>query len=278
VFKELFVKGLVYRGVKVMPYTTACNTPLSNFESGQNYKEVVDPAVIVSFPLVGEEDTQLLAWTTTPWTLPSNLSLCVNSNLKYVKVKDHASGKVFILMESRLTALYKKEDQYTVLTELKGSSLKGKRYRPLFPYFVHMELKGAFQVLVDDYVNEESGTGIVHQAPYFGEDDYRVCLAAGIISHDQDMICPVDASGRFTAPVMDFIGQYVKDADKNIIKWLKEANRLASSSTVKHSYPFCWRSETPLIYKAVPSWFVRVEQMSNDLLNPFMLEVVIFGI
>jgi len=267
VFKELFVKGLVYRGVKVMPYSTACNTPLSNFESGQNYKEVVDPAVIVSFPLVGEEDTQLLAWTTTPWTLPSNLSLCVNSNLKYVKVKDHASGKVFILMESRLTALYKKEDQYTVLTEFKGSSLKGKRYRPLFPYFVHMEEKGAFQVLVDDYVSEESGTGIVHQAPYFGEEDYRVCLAAGIISRDQDMICPVDASGCFTAPVMDFIGQHVKDADKNIIKWLKEADRLVNSSTVKHSYPFCWRSETPLIYKAVPSWFVRVEQLSNDLLK-----------
>lgn len=267
VFKELFVKGLVYRGVKVMPYSTACNTPLSNFESGQNYKEVVDPAVIVSFPVVGEEDTQLLAWTTTPWTLPSNLSLCVNSNLMYVKVKDHASGKVYILMESRLEALYKKEDQYTVLAGFKGSSLKGKRYKPLFPYFVHMEEKGAFQVLVDDYVSEESGTGIVHQAPYFGEEDYRVCLAAHIISRDQDMICPVDASGCFTEPVTDFLGQHVKGADKNIIKWLKEAGRLVNSSTVKHSYPFCWRSETPLIYKAVPSWFVRVEQMSKDLLK-----------
>lgn len=267
VFKELFVKGMVYRGVKVMPYSTACNTPLSNFESGQNYKEVVDPAVIVSFPVIGEENMQLLAWTTTPWTLPSNLTLCVNPNLKYVKVRDHTSGKVYILLESRLEVLYKKEEQYTVLASFDGSNLKGKRYKPLFPYFLHMERNGAFQVLTDGYVNEESGTGIVHQAPYFGEEDYRVCLAAGIITRDQDMICPVDASGCFTAPVTDFMGQYVKDADKNIIKWLKEADRLVNISTVKHSYPFCWRSETPLIYKAVPSWFVRVEQMSQDLLK-----------
>ncbi|XP_069693675.1 isoleucine--tRNA ligase, cytoplasmic [Periplaneta americana] len=267
VFKELFVKGMVYRGVKVMPYSTACNTPLSNFESGQNYKEVIDPAVIVSFPIIGDQNVHLLAWTTTPWTLPSNLSLCVNPDLNYVKVKDSTTGKVFILMESRLEALYKKEDQYTILEKFKGSSLKGKRYVPIFPYFQDMEKKGAFQVLTDGYVTEESGTGIVHQAPYFGEDDYRICLAAGIITRDQDMVCPVDASGRFTEPVTEFLGQHVKDADKNIVKWLKEADRLVNSSTVKHSYPFCWRSETPLIYKAVPSWFVRVEQMSKDLLR-----------
>ncbi|PSN31656.1 Isoleucine--tRNA ligase [Blattella germanica] len=266
VFKELFTKGMVYRGVKVMPYSTACNTPLSNFESGQNYKEVIDPAVIVSFPLIEENDVQLLAWTTTPWTLPSNLSLCVNPNLNYVKVKDTSSGNIYILMESRLEALYKKEDQYSVLESFQGANLKGKRYKPLFPYFSYMEKKGAFQVLVDGYVTEESGTGIVHQAPYFGEDDFRVCLAAGIITRDQEIICPVDASGRFTEPVSHFLGQHVKDADKNIIKWLKEAGRLINNSTVKHSYPFCWRSDTPLIYKAVPSWFVRVEQMSKDLL------------
>ncbi|KAJ9574051.1 hypothetical protein L9F63_008577, partial [Diploptera punctata] len=267
VFKELFIKGLVYKGVKVMPYSTACNTPLSNFESGQNYKEVVDPAVIVSFPIDDEPDVLLLAWTTTPWTLPSNISLCVNPNLNYVKVKDVASGDIYILMEARLEALYKKDDQYTVLETFKGEKLKGKRYKPLFPYFTHLKEKGAFQVLNDGYVTEESGTGVVHQAPYFGEDDYRVCLAAKIITRDQEIICPVDASGRFTQPVTHFLGQHVKDADKNIIKWLKDAGRLINNSTVKHSYPFCWRSETPLIYKAVPSWFVRVEQMSKDLLK-----------
>ena len=132
-----------------------------------------------------------------------------------------------------------------------------------------MQLKssGAFRVLTDSYVTEESGTGIVHQAPYFGEDDYRVCLAAGVISRDQEMICPVDDGGRFILPVTDFAGQHVKDADKNIIKLLKDCGRLVHSGTVKHSYPFCWRSETPLIYRAVPSWFIRVEQMSERLLD-----------
>lgn len=125
----------------------------------------------------------------------------------------------------------------------------------------------AFRVLTDSYVTDESGTGIVHQAPYFGEDDYRVCLAAGIISRDQEMICPVDDSGRFIEPVNDFLGQHVKDADKNIIKMLKDCGRLVHAGTVKHSYPFCWRSETPLIYRAVPSWFIRVEQMSHQLLE-----------
>jgi len=126
---------------------------------------------------------------------------------------------------------------------------------------------GAFRVLTDTYVTEDSGTGIVHQAPYFGEDDYRVCLAAGIITRDQDMICPVDDAGRYILPVTDFLGQHVKDADKNIIKMLKDCGRMVNASTVKHSYPFCWRSETPLIYRAVPSWFIRVEQMSQQLLD-----------
>ncbi|KAG8225441.1 hypothetical protein J437_LFUL004441 [Ladona fulva] len=135
------------------------------------------------------------------------------------------------------------------------------------PYYHQLKTKGAFSILNDGYVTEESGTGVVHQAPYFGEDDYRVCLNAGIITRDQDMICPVDASGKFTEPVADFLGQYVKDADKNIIKLLKNKNRLVNASTTKHNYPFCWRSETPLIYKAVPSWFIRVETMVKDLLN-----------
>ncbi|GLH15974.1 Isoleucine--tRNA ligase [Gryllus bimaculatus] len=267
VFKELFNKGLVYKGVKVMPFSTTCNTPLSNFESGQNYKEVVDPAVMVGFPLIDEPDVQLIAWTTTPWTLPSNLTLCVNPNLQYVLLQDLSTNKKYILMEDRISALYKTEDQYKILKRFKGETLKGKRYKPLFPYFQQMSSKGAFQVLNDNYVTAESGTGIVHQAPYFGEDDHRVCLAAGIITRDQEVICPVDNSGRFTFPVVDFQGQHVKDADKNIIKWLKESGRLVNASTVKHSYPFCWRSDTPLIYKAVPSWFVRVEHMATDLLR-----------
>ncbi|XP_037070614.1 isoleucine--tRNA ligase, cytoplasmic-like [Pollicipes pollicipes] len=266
VFKELYSKGLVYRGFKVMPFSTGCNTPLSNFESGQNYKDVVDPAVIVSFPLDDEPDVSMVAWTTTPWTLPSNLALCVNPNITYVQVQEKESGKKYIMMEARLMSLFKSEEEYTVLKKMKGAELKGRAYKPLFPYFAKMKSSGAFRVLTDGYVTEESGTGVVHQAPFFGEDDYRVCLAAGVITKGMDMVCPVDASGKFTDQVSHFKGQYVKDADKPIMKHLKEAGRLVNASTCKHSYPFCWRSDTPLIYKAVPSWFVRVEHMTSQLL------------
>ncbi|XP_077485922.1 isoleucyl-tRNA synthetase [Amblyomma americanum] len=267
VFKQLYNKGLVYKGVKVMPYSTACNTPLSNFESGQNYKEVVDPAVIVNFPLDDEPGVSMIAWTTTPWTLPSNLALCVNPELIYVKLKDNNTGKVYIMMEARLEILFKKPEEYTILDRFKGSTLLGKTYEPIFPYFQQYKAKGAFRVFCDNYVTAESGTGVVHQAPYFGEDDYRVCLSHGAITKDQEIICPVDASGKFTAPVKDFLGLYVKDADKEIIKNLKSRDRLVNQSTSKHSYPFCWRSDTPLIYRAVPSWFVRVEHMQDDLLK-----------
>ncbi|XP_023939304.1 isoleucine--tRNA ligase, cytoplasmic [Bicyclus anynana] len=264
VFKELYNKGLVYQGVKVMPYSTTCSTPLSNFEAGQNYKDVVDPAVVISFPTA--EGFSLLAWTTTPWTLPSNLALCVNPKLTYLKVKEKATGTCYVLQEDRFPAVFKNVDDFEVLDKFLGEKLKGIKYTPIFDYFVDICPNG-FQVLTDGYVTNDSGTGVVHQAPYFGEDDYRVCLAAGIVTRDQDIICPVDASGKFLAPVKDFEGQYVKDADKNIIANIKSRNRLIQAGQVKHSYPYCWRSETPLIYKAVPSWFVRVEQMSQDLLK-----------
>ncbi|XP_078104974.1 isoleucine--tRNA ligase, cytoplasmic [Sander vitreus] len=267
VFQQLYDKGLVYQGVKVMPFSTACNTPLSNFESHQNYKDVQDPSVIVTFPLVGNEDVALIAWTTTPWTLPSNLALCVNPEFLYVKVKDSATEKTYILMEARLGALFKSESEYTILDKFPGKTLKGKKYKPLFQYFAKCGEQGAFQVVMDNYVKEEEGTGVVHQAPYFGADDHRVCTEYKIIQRDQAPICPVDASGCFTSEVTDFAGQYVKDADKNIIKWLKEKGRLVNASSFKHSYPFCWRSDTPLIYKAVPSWFVRVEHMVDKLLE-----------
>uniref|UniRef100_A0A8D1N1X7 Isoleucine--tRNA ligase, cytoplasmic n=2 Tax=Sus scrofa TaxID=9823 RepID=A0A8D1N1X7_PIG len=217
VFKQLYDKGLVYRGVKVMPFSTACNTPLSNFESHQNYKVV--------------------------------------------------RGTLHILMEARLSALYKLESDYEILERFPGACLKGKKYKPLFDYFVKCKENGAFTVLVDNYVKEEEGTGVVHQAPYFGADDYRVCVDFNIIQKDSPPVCPVDASGCFTEEVTDFAGQYVKDADKNIIRTLKEQGRLLIASTFTHSYPFCWRSDTPLIYKAVPSWFVRVEHMVEQLLG-----------
>ncbi|XP_053153865.1 isoleucine--tRNA ligase, cytoplasmic isoform X2 [Hemicordylus capensis] len=235
--------------------------------SREQQQDVQDPSVIVNFPLEEDENVSLVAWTTTPWTLPSNLALCVNPELQYVKVKDKNTGKIFILMEARLLSLYKSESEYTVLDRFPGITLKGKKYKPLFNYFIKCKENGAFTVVTDNYVKEEEGTGVVHQAPYFGADDYRVCMDFNIIQKDSVPVCPVDASGCFTAEVADFAGQYVKDADKNIIKTLKEQGRLIHISTFKHSYPFCWRSDTPLIYKAVPSWFVRVEHMVDKLLE-----------
>ena len=142
IFKQMYNKGLVYQGVKVMPYSTGCNTPLSNFESGQNYKDVVDPSIVVAFPLIDEPGVCMLAWTTTPWTLPSNLALCCNPTFEYVEVLDHSSNKIYILLESSLTLIYKSEDSYTIRGKRMGSDLLGKSYEPIFSYFSHMKEKG----------------------------------------------------------------------------------------------------------------------------------------
>jgi isoleucyl-tRNA synthetase len=278
VFKTMFDKNLVYRGYKVMPYSTYCGTPLSNFEAGLNYKDVSDPAVVVNFPLVDEPNVALLAWTTTPWTLPSNLALCVNPNLTYVKIVDKTrNNNVYILLEARLSQLFRelnkpniteeqKAEFYEILDRFPGTALVGKKYQPLFQYFA-ATVPNAFRVVSDTYVTDESGTGIVHQAPAFGEDDYRVCLTNNILQKGEDLPCPVDANGYFTAEVSDFVGQHVKAADDAICLKLKHEGRLVQKETYVHSYPFCWRSETPLIYKAVPSWFVKVEQLKERLLH-----------
>jgi len=271
VFKQLYTKGLIYKGFRVMPYSTGCSTPLANFEVTQNYKDVVDPAVIVSFPVDSMPGVSLIAWTTTPWTLPSNLALCVHPDMEYCKVKDNKTEKVYIMMEARLTQLFKKEEEYTVLEKMKGADLKGLTYTPLFSYFKHLKGSspgvGAFRVVTDTYVTADAGTGVVHQAPYFGEDDNRVCMAHGVVQQDGEVVCPLDGVGRFTSEVTDFVGQYVKDADKNIIKHLKAEGRLVHAGTLKHSYPHCWRSDTPLLYRAVPSWFMRVQHMQQKLLD-----------
>ena len=170
-------------------------------------------------------------------------------------------------MEARLKAVFKSEEDFSVLEKFKGKTLENKGYQPLFNYFKHFKEKKAFRVLCDTYVTEESGTGCVHQAPYFGEDDNRVCKIYGVISAgDPEVVCPLDNIGRFVSPVSDFEGIYVKDADKDIIKHIKDKGRLFAAATVNHNYPFCWRSHTPLLYRAVPSWFMRVEQMRDNLL------------
>lgn len=271
-FKQLHEKGQVYRGFKVMPYSTGLTTPLSNFEAQQNYKDVNDPAVTIGFNVIGQEKTQLVAWTTTPWTLPSNLSLCVNADFEYVKIYDETRDRYFILLESLIKTLYKKpkNEKYKIVEKIKGSDLVGLKYEPLFPYFAEQFHETAFRVISDDYVTSDSGTGIVHNAPAFGEEDNAACLKNGVISEDSVLPNAIDDLGRFTKDVPDFEGVYVKDADKLIIKYLTNTGNLLLASQIRHSYPFCWRSDTPLLYRSVPAWFVRVKNIVPQMLDSVM--------
>ncbi|MBD3647077.1 MAG: isoleucine--tRNA ligase, partial [Pseudomonadales bacterium] len=261
VFKQLWDKGLIYRGVKVVPFSTALGTVLSNFEIANNYQEVQDPAVTVLFKL-RDMDAWMSAWTTTPWTLPSNLALCVGADIEYVKVHDEDRDIDIIVAKERLED-FGKGKKLTVKEEMPGKDLVGLKYEPLFDYFADLENEGAFTVVADDYVTTESGTGIVHQAPAFGEDDFRIMKSAGIDA----IVCPVDMEGKFTDEVSDFHGQHVKDADKHIIRMLKEKGNLYHQDVIVHSYPFCPRSDTPIIYRTIDSWYVRVEQMRDQLIE-----------
>ena len=260
VVKQLWDKGLIYQGMKVMPVSTALQTVLANFEAGQNYMDVQDPAITVLFPLE-DEDAALAAWTTTPWTLPSNLAVCVGADIDYVKVVDEDAGGTLYLAEGRLDAYRKKHPRLAVQAKLKGAELVGRSYRPLFDYFAAERERGAFVVVADHYVTTDEGTGLVHQAPAFGEDDYRVLQSAGI----EAFACPVTLGGVFTEEVSDFAGRFVKDADPDIIRHLRDAGSLYDRDVIMHSYPHCYRTDAPLIYRAVPSWFVRVTDFADDL-------------
>ncbi|KAL4762636.1 isoleucine--tRNA ligase ILS1 [Aspergillus foveolatus] len=269
VFKQLFDKGLVYKGFRVMPYSTALNTPLSNFEAQQNYKDVQDPAIVVTFPLLDDPETCLLAWTTTPWTLPSNTALAVHPDFEYIKIFDEASGKHYILLESLLRTIYKdpKKAKFKIVSKFKGSEMKDWKYQPLFNYFYETFKDHGYRVLNATYVTADDGTGIVHQAPSYGEDDYKVGVEGGVIDETRPPPNPVDDMGCFTSEVPEFQGQHVKAADKAIIKHLKGTGRLLVDSQITHSYPFCWRSDTPLIYRAVPSWFVKIQPIIPKMLE-----------
>jgi len=277
VFSQLYKKNLVYRGYKVMPFSTACGTPISNFEAGLNYKNVKDPSIVVTFPLLDDPDTCLVAWTTTPWTLPSNIALCVHPTFEYITIQDKKTLKKYILAKTRLCQLYpvmntkkwkpeKAKDLYDILETQVGKDLFGTKYVPIFDYFKG-DSDNYFTILMDNYVTDETGTGIVHQAPAFGEDDYRVCLSNKLIIKGQELPCPVDVNGNFTSKVPEVQGLHVKKADGKLLEILKENNRLYSKEVFEHSYPYCWRSDTPLIYKAVPSWFVKVEDIKDDLVH-----------
>lgn len=263
VFKQLWEKDLVYQGHMVMPFSWKLSTPLSNFEANMNYQDVQDPAITVAFKVKERPNLAILAWTTTPWTLPSNLGLAVGTDIDYVAVESGNGDQQWLLAEKRLEDYQKllKKD-LKVVARYKGADLLGWRYEPVFPYFKDKHDEGGFVVISSDHVTTEDGTGIVHMAPAFGEDDFWACRNAGV-----PFVDPVDMEGRFTEPVSDVVGQNIKEADKTLIRLLKESGQLVHQGTLQHSYPFCWRSDTPLIYKAIRSWFVKVESIKEQLIK-----------
>ena len=258
VFKQLWDQGRIYRSHRIMPYSWKLTTPLSNFEANQNYKDVEDPAITVRFKATDTEDTYFLAWTTTPWTLPANLALCVGPDIDYVVARDVADGDRYILAEARLDTYYRKPEQYEVVERLKGADLAGRGYAPLFDYFA--DHPDSFRVLSDDFVTTTDGTGIVHMAPAYGEDDHRICAEVGI-----QLVDPLDAEANFTDAVPDFAGRHCKEADPDIIRKLKDEGKLVHRAVHKHSYPFCERTDTPLIYRAIDAWYVRVSDLRDRL-------------
>ena len=284
-FKTLYDKGLIYQGFRVLPYSWAEHTPLSNQETrlDDSYKMRQDPTLTVTLPFTGAKpgsaaeqtlqdipalaDASAIAWTTTPWTLPSNSALAVNPKVEYALVRigeDGAEGfaGTTVVLAEALVGAYAKElgEQREVLATFPGEKLVGLTYQPVFDYF--KDLENAFQILAADYVTTEDGTGVVHQAPAFGEDDMYVCQAADI-----ELVIPVDMDGKFTSQVPEYEGQLVFDANKDIIRDLKAAGRVLRHQTIEHSYPHSWRSGQPLIYMALPSWFVEVTKFRDRMVE-----------
>lgn len=286
VAKSLWDKGLIYEGKYILPYCPRCSTVLSTHELAQGYKDVQDQTVTVRFRITKSPDgfsdpdmtngkTYFLAWTTTPWTLPSNLGLCMGPDIDYVKILDKSSGDFYIFAGARLGAYYKNADEYELIYTRKGKDFIGAEYEPLFPYFAALKSaascaeisgqkceRGAFRMFNADYVSTDDGTGIVHIAPAFGEEDNKVFRGTGVPDVE-----PIDAECKFTSEVSDYVGRYVKDCDKDIIARLKSEGKLVKRDTIVHSYPHCWRCGSPLIYRGIGSWFVKVADYHDVLLR-----------
>lgn len=256
--KEIYDKGLLYKGHKTVPYCPRCGTALSSHELAQGYEDVEDTSVIAKFKLVGEDSTYVLAWTTTPWTLPSNLALCVNAKESYAKVE--CNGEVYIMAEALLDSVLG-EGNYKKLSVCKGKELEKLHYEPLFDFKVELSGKDAHYILSDPYVSLEDGTGIVHIAPAFGEDDARIGQA-----WDLPFVQLVDSKGNMAGGT-PWDGMYVKDADFAVIDRLKETNLLFREMKFEHNYPFCWRCHTPLIYYARKSWFIKMTAVRDKLVE-----------
>ena len=257
--KTIYDKGLLYKGFKIVPYCPRCGTPLSSHEVAQGYKDVKERSAYVKFPVIGEENTYILAWTTTPWTLPSNLALCVGPEITYAKIR--VGEEVYYLAKDLIESSLGADAEYEVLEEVLGKDLERKRYQPLFDFVPPEDAAKSFFVTVDDYVTTADGTGVVHMAPAFGEDDNRICRKYGM-----GFVQYVDAAGKMTEET-DWSGVFVKDADPMIIKALKEKGLLLSAPNYTHNYPHCWRCDTPLLYYARASWFIEMTAVKENLIR-----------
>jgi len=265
-FKSLWDQDLVTEGFRVLAYCWRCETPLSNTETRMDdvYRDRQDPALTVEFRLDGglpgaeHVPTSLLAWTTTPWTLPSNLALAVGPDIDYAVMEQ--DGRRYVLADSRLGAYERELDGAERVGTVRGADLIGCRYAPMFGFFA--DTPNAFQVLGGDFVSTDDGTGIVHMAPGFGEDDQIACNAVGIPT-----ICPMDEHGQYTAEVADYVGQHVFDANPAIIRALKDEGVVVRHDSYDHTYPHCWRCAQPLVYRAISSWFVKVTEFRDRMVE-----------
>ena len=260
--KEIWNKGLLYKGFKIVPYCPRCGTPLSSHEVAQGYKDVKERSAIAKFPVKGE-DAYILAWTTTPWTLPSNVALCVNPDETYVKVKMKEDGTVYYMAQALCDTVLG-EGTYDVLETFVGKDLEYKEYEPLFDYAVatcEKQHKKAFYIVCDNYVTLTDGTAVVHIAPAFGEDDSKVGK-----KYDLPFVQLVDGKGEMTKET-PWAGMFCKKADPEVLKALRESGLLFSAPVFEHSYPHCWRCDTPLIYYARESWFIKMTAVKDDLIR-----------
>lgn len=257
IFSQLFEKGMVYEGKKIVAYSPALGTPLSNFEADQNYRDIEDPAVTVAFEM--EDGSKLLAWTTTPWSLFGNLALAVGENIEYVKIE--MNGETFILAKERLSVIG--DQPYTIKATIKGKDLVGLSYDPPFSHFQGKnETQNAFKIVASDHVTLDAGTGIVHIAPAYGEEDFDLGQR-----NDLALIDPIDNGGKFTEEVPQLTGKGFREANPKILEMLNEAGILFASEKITHSYPHCYRTDQPLMYKAVPSWFIKVTDIKDRMVE-----------
>ena len=256
ILKDFWEKDLLYQGFKVVPYCPRCGTPLSDHEVALGYKDTEDPSVFVRMPLVDEPGTSLLVWTTTPWTLPANVAVAVGEGIDYVTVQVNLpeNGTERLILAEALLGKVFGEIPYQVIDRFKGKQLKGRRYHPLFT-FLPLEKK-AHYVLLADFVSVEDGSGLVHMAPAYGEDDMRMAT-----EYDLPILQTVAPDGAFISEVKPWAGVFVKDADPLIIQDLHDRGLLFKSELYPHSYPFCWRCDGPLLYYARQTWFIRTSQL-----------------